>query len=100
MRTFSSCSTVVLTRSARSSSLSAWAAASVSCVTGAVIISTQDSVSVTMSCPNIWHMSVVNYEIKSRWLNWRGEHLSHFWWKAKASGLWSVRMVKCRASST
>ena len=41
----------------------------------------------------------MNCEIRSRWLNWRGEHLSLFWWKAKVSGLWSVRMVKCRASS-
>ena len=96
----SSCSAVVLTSSVRSSSSFSLAAASASCVSGAVITLTRESASATtLSWPEMWRLSVLNCEMKSRWLNWRGEHLSLFWWKAKVSGLWSVRMVKCRASS-
>jgi hypothetical protein len=47
----------------------------------------------------MWWMSDVNCEIKSRCLNWRGEHLPLFWWKANVRGLWPVNVVKCRASS-
>ena len=70
MRIFCSCNDELLTRSVRSSSSSAWAAASASCVTGAVITSTLESASATtLSWPDIWRMSVVNCEMKSRWLN-------------------------------
>jgi hypothetical protein len=44
-------------------------------------------------------MSVVNWAMKSWWLNCRGEHLSRFCWKAYVRGLWSVKIVKWRASS-
>jgi len=39
--------------------------------------STRDSaLATTFSWPLMWRMSVVNCEMKSKWLNWRGEHLS------------------------
>jgi hypothetical protein len=67
MGTFSRCSAVVLTRSVCSSSSFSWAAASASCVTGAVIASTRESASATtLSRPEIWRISVVNCEMKSR----------------------------------
>jgi hypothetical protein len=53
-----------------------------------------------LTWPEIWQIFVVNFEIKSKWLKWRGEHLSLFWWKAKVSSLKSVRVVKCRAQSS
>ena len=53
----------------------------------------------TMSWPDIWRMVLVNCDMKSRWLNLHGEHSCLFWCKAKVNGLWSVRMVTCRASS-
>ena len=44
---------------------------------------TQDRVSATtLSCPDMWRMSVVNCGMKSRWLNCRGLHLSRFRLKA------------------
>jgi hypothetical protein len=36
----------------------------------------------TFSCLEMWWMSVVNCDMKSRWLNCRGVHLLHFWPKA------------------
>ena len=97
---FFSCSVVLLPGSVRSSSSSAWEERSASCITGAVIASTLESASATMfSWPDIWRMSVVNWEMKSRCFNWRCEHLSLFLWKAKINDLCCVGMVKCRASS-
>jgi hypothetical protein len=71
LRSFLSCNAVVLTRSDRSSSSFSWAAAIPSCVNGAEIGSTRESASATMlSWPDMWRVSVVNWEMKSRWLNW------------------------------
>lgn len=79
---------------------SSWAVARASCVNGAVIASTLGSVSASiLPWPDIWRMSVVKCEIMCRWLKCRVEQLSLFWWKAYVSGLWSVKMVKSRASS-
>ena len=68
MRSFSSCRTVLHIRSVRSWSLSS-AAASAPLVTDVVIASSRERVSAKMlSYPDMLRMSVVNWEIKSRWL--------------------------------
>jgi hypothetical protein len=57
--------------------------------------STRDRASATtLSCPEICLTSVVNWDMKSWWLNCRGEHLSRFCWKAEVIGVWSVNMTK------
>ena len=40
-----------------------------------------------LSWSDMCQMSFVNWEMKSRWLNWRFEHLSLYWCKAKVNVL-------------
>jgi hypothetical protein len=55
---------------------------------GAVTNSTRERASATtLFCPEMCLMSVVNWAMKSRWLDFRSEHLSRFCWKANVRGL-------------
>jgi hypothetical protein len=76
---FSSRRAVVDPRSVRSSSSPSYDAAIASYDGDALTDSTRERASTTtLSCPEMCLMSVVNWSTKSRWLNYRGEHMSRF----------------------
>ena len=57
------------------------------------LVSKWDRASATgLPCPAMWRMSVVNWEIKSKWRTWRGEWWSGLELKLWVNGLWSVNI--------
>jgi hypothetical protein len=76
---FSSRRALIPCKRLASSASVACASAKASGETDVQTASTRNRASATMfSCPESWLMSVVNCDMKSRWLNCRGLHLSRF----------------------
>jgi hypothetical protein len=87
-----------LPRSVWSSLLLSYDAANASWDGGVVKDSARKGVWPTTSYPEMCCMSVVNCAIKPRRLNFRGEQLSRFCWKAKVIGLWSMKITNNNAA--